>query len=219
MEWTSFDVTNKIRVHLRYRHNIPKIKVGHAGTLDPLATGLLLVCVGHTTRQIISLQDMEKTYTGTILLGSSTPSFDAETPVTKVMPVDHISPEMIRQAAADLTGEIMQVPPLYSAVKQGGVRAYAMARKNREVTLLPRPITIHRFDITRIEGLLIGFEITCSKGTYIRSVARDLGAALGTCAYLTELRRTRIGYYNVSDAYTPEQLDEAFNEIFKKFIR
>jgi tRNA pseudouridine55 synthase len=212
--WTSFDVTNKVRVHLKHREEVPKMKAGHAGTLDPLATGLLLVCVGKATKQISRLQEMAKTYTGTILLGSTTPSFDGETEVSGTAPTDHITTGMILDAAARLTGPLMQVPPLYSAVKLDGRRAYKMARNQEDVTLPPRAVEIYNFKVTEIVALQVHFEIECSKGTYIRAIARDLGEILGSCAYLTALRRTKIGDYNVENAWKLEQLGEAFSQLF-----
>lgn len=213
LEWTSFDVANKLRAHLKYHYDIPKMKVGHAGTLDPLATGLLLVCVGIKTRSISLLQEMKKTYTGTFRLGATTPSFDAETQISEVMPWEHITQKMITQAANSFVGEIMQEPPLYSAIKLGGKRAYDMARSQKEVVLMPRPVTIYEFEITGVENQEVEFIITCSKGTYIRSVARDFGRILGSCAYLTSLRRTHIGEYNVENAFTIHNYDEAFRDL------
>lgn len=209
--WTSFDVVNKVRIHLKYHHNIPRIKTGHAGTLDPLATGLLIVCVGKTTKNIESLQNLRKTYTGTFCLGQSTPSFDAESEVTERLPVDHISEKMIHDAAHALEGDQMQVPPLFSAIKIGGKRAYRLARKNQDVELKARPVTIYSFEILSIKDENVRFSITCSKGTYIRSIARDFGRMLGSCAYLSELRRTAIGHYDISQAMTMDQFHEAFN--------
>ncbi|MFO7722684.1 MAG: tRNA pseudouridine(55) synthase TruB [Bacteroidales bacterium] len=214
MDWTSFDVTNKVRVHLKHREEIPKMKAGHAGTLDPLATGLLLVCIGKATKQITRLQEMPKTYTGTILLGVTTPSFDGETEISATAPTDHITPGMILDAATRLTGPLMQVPPLFSAVKIEGRRAYKMARNHEDVSLPARAVEIYHFQVTEIVDLQVHFEIECSKGTYIRAVARDLGEMLGSCAYLTSLRRTRIGDYRVENAWKVEQLDEAFRHLF-----
>jgi tRNA pseudouridine55 synthase len=208
--WTSFDATNKVRIHLKYQYGIPKIKVGHAGTLDPLATGLLLLCVGKTTKQIAQLQDMTKTYTGTITLGATTPSFDAETEVSMEMPTAHITHQMIYDTALAMTGSQMQEPPLFSAIKLNGKRAYLMARKEEEVTLASRPVVIYAFKITGINDVHVQFEVTCSKGTYIRALARDFGKALNSCGYLTALRRTKIGDYDVKNALIVEKIDQAF---------
>ena len=208
--WTSFDLTNKVRVHLKYAHNIRKIKAGHAGTLDPLATGLLLICIGKATKRISELQDLPKTYTGTFRLGASTPSFDGETEITERMPTDHITHEMIRVSAQKFIGNIMQVPPDFSAIKIGGKRAYELARKEMEVVLKPRPVMIYGFNVISVESQDVHFEIKCSKGTYIRAIARDLGKMLNTCAYLTALRRTQIGSYNVNESFSLDNLEDAF---------
>jgi tRNA pseudouridine55 synthase len=213
MGWTSFDVTNKVRVHLKHREGIPKMKAGHAGTLDPLATGLLLVCIGKATKQITRLQEMPKTYTGTIQLGSTTPSFDGETEISATGPTEHITETMIREAALKLTGPLMQVPPLFSAVKLEGRRAYKMARNQEDVELPPRAVEVYSFKVTQIVDFQVHFEIECSKGTYIRAIARDLGEMLGTCAWLTSLKRTRIGAFDVSKALTIEHLEEYFGHL------
>lgn len=209
--WTSFDVINKVRIYLKYQHGIPKAKVGHAGTLDPLATGLLLICAGKATRQITTLQDLSKTYTGTFRLGATTPSFDAETAISEELPTQHITHEMMLEAARSLTGPIMQEPPLFSAIKLDGKRAYTLARKNQDVVLASRPVHIEDFQITSVQDDMAGFSITCSKGTYIRAIARDFGRLLLSCAYLTELRRTRIGSYEVGSAISVEELDKVFS--------
>ena len=214
--WTSFDVVNKVRIYIKYRLGLPGVKAGHAGTLDPLATGLLLLCLGKATRSINTLQDLPKTYTGTIRLGESTPSFDAETPVCQTAPTAHITPEMISQAALALTGDLMQEPPLFSAIKTGGKRAYRMARNNEDVVLPKRPVTVYAFKTGRLENNDLPFEIQCSKGTYIRALARDLGLGLGSCAYLTSLRRTAIGDYTTETAFTIESLDAAFSEFLSQ---
>jgi len=213
LSWTSFDVVSKVRVHLKYRYRIPRIKVGHAGTLDPLATGLLLVCVGKSTRMITELQEQPKTYTGTIRLGETTPSLDGETAVNLVMPTDHVTDEMIDAATAALTGPQMQIPPVFSAIKLNGKRAYTMARKHQEVEMSKRAIEIFSFDTLRTHVAEIQFSVTCSKGTYIRSLARDLGEKLGTCAYLTALRRTRSGAYDVGKAFSIESIDDPFQTL------
>jgi tRNA pseudouridine55 synthase len=213
LTWTSFDVVSKVRVHLKYRYRIPRIKVGHAGTLDPLATGLLLVCVGKSTRLITSLQEQRKTYTGIIRLGETTPSLDGETAVDQVMPADHVTDDMIAEAVALFTGPQMQEPPVFSAIKLNGKRAYTMARKQQVVEMPKRAVEIFCFEAARSEDNDIRFSVTCSKGTYIRSLARDLGERLGTCAYLTSLRRTRSGSYDVDHAFSIENIDLAFQPL------
>ncbi len=200
LEWTSFDAVNSIRYTLRHHLKIPKIKVGHAGTLDPLATGLLLICTGKYTKLIDQLQGMDKTYTGTITLGKTTPSFDAETEPDASYDISGIKEEMIYAAAEKLSGNQEQMPPQYSAVKIKGKKAYELARSNRPAKLKTRNITIHSFKITGIEMPEVHFEVACSKGTYIRSLAHDFGKVLNNGAYLTALRRTEIGGYSVADA-------------------
>ena len=198
-EWTSFDVVKKIRNTIRIK------KVGHAGTLDPLATGLLIVCTGKFTKRIDTYQAQEKEYTGTIVIGKTTASFDLETEIVEVGDVSHITTEDIKNAAQQLTGELQQIPPMFSAVKIDGKRAYLYARKDQEVEMKPRAITVNVFEITRVELPEIDFRIVCSKGTYIRSLARDLGELLNTGAYLSALRRTRIGEFTVDNAQSLEQ--------------
>lgn len=207
--WTSFDVINKVRVHLKYAYRLPKIKVGHAGTLDPLATGLLLVCLGKATRQITELQELGKRYTGIIRLGETTPSFDGETEISETMPWQHITADQIHAMANQLSGPQMQIPPLYSAIKLDGQRAYKMARKQIDAEIPARPVVIQHFLITQINQQDLHFDIACSKGTYIRSLARDLGLLLGSCAYLTQLQRTNIGHYDVANAFGLEDFDTA----------
>jgi tRNA pseudouridine55 synthase len=203
-DWTSFDVVNKIRYKLRIK------KVGHAGTLDPLATGLLIICTGKMTKQIESFMGMEKEYKGTLVLGNTTPSHDLETAVTKVSAVDHITEEMILDAAKHFTGIISQVPPVHSAIKVGGRRSYEMARKGKDLELKPREVEIKEFEITGIKLPEVFFRVVCSKGTYIRSLARDFGDHLKAGAYLSALCRTRIGPFKLIDAW---QLDEFVNQI------
>ncbi len=200
LRWTSFDVVNKLR-------NILKIKkIGHAGTLDPLASGLLIVCTGKLTKKIEELMGLEKEYTGIIVLGQTTPSHDLETPITESTDIQHIKPEAIYQAARHLTGNILQVPPAHSAIKVGGKRAYALARKGKEPVLAPREVVVKAFEITAIQLPEVHFRVVCSKGTYIRSLVRDIGEALGVGAHLSQLCRTRIGMYQLSDALTPDQV-------------
>lgn len=203
--WTSFDVVGKVRGWAR-RQCGQKIKVGHAGTLDPLATGLLIVCTGKFTKRIEEFQAQEKEYTGTFVLGSTTPSYDLETEVTPGGPYAHLTERELQAAALSLSGEQMQVPPVFSAIKINGKKAYEYARKDREVVLPAKPVTLVSFELTRIVLPEVDFRIVCSKGTYIRSVARDFGEALGCGAYLSALRRTRIGPFDVRDAISPMAL-------------
>lgn len=200
---TSFDVVGKVR-KLANTTAGHRVKVGHAGTLDPLATGLLLICVGKMTKQVDTLQAQEKTYTGTFTMGATTPSFDLEKPVDATYPYEHITCEMAEKAAQALTGDIQQIPPIFSAVKHQGERSYEIARRGEEAQLTAKNITIYEFEITRFELPEIDFRIRCSKGTYIRAIARDYGAALNSGAHLTALRRTRIGSLCVEDAIKPE---------------
>jgi tRNA pseudouridine55 synthase len=200
--WTSFDVVAKLRGIIRIR------RIGHAGTLDPMATGLLVVCVGRATKLVDMLQAGEKEYTGTIRFGATTPTDDAESEEEERFPTDHLNEEMIRSAATGFLGDSLQNPPSFSARKVGGVRMYKLARKGEKVEAAPRAITIREFDITRCELPEVDFRIVCTKGTYIRAIARDMGARLGSGAYLTALRRTRSGDHTVDDAVTIEQLQE-----------
>ena len=205
--WTSFQVVKKIRYYIRHKYSIKKIKVGHAGTLDPLATGLLLVCVGKYTKKIEEYQSQEKEYEGVFTLGATTPSYDLEKPIDKTYPIDHIEEEDILRVAKGFIGEQEQIPPIFSAVRVGGKRAYNIAREDKKVELKPRTISIDEFEITRVELPEVGFRIVCSKGTYIRSIARDFGKALGSGAYLSELIRTRIGEFKLEDAYSIDEFE------------
>ncbi|WP_114909717.1 tRNA pseudouridine(55) synthase TruB [Cardinium endosymbiont of Sogatella furcifera] len=198
--WTSFDVVKKVRHALNIK------KIGHAGTLDPLATGLLLLCSGRQTKNISSIQALDKVYTGQIVLGKTTPSMDLETPFDSLSSYDHITEEMVITAAATFVGSIMQIPPIYSAVKVDGKRAYQIARKGEAVVLTPRAVMIRSFLITKIELPFIAFKVVCSKGTYIRQLAHDLGKKLGVGAYLHSLCRTQIGNYCLDKAYSLERL-------------
>ncbi|MBN7812071.1 tRNA pseudouridine(55) synthase TruB [Algoriphagus sp. H41] len=203
LEWTSFDVVKKVRNALRIK------KVGHAGTLDPLATGLLIVCAGKQTKQIETYMGQEKEYTGTFVIGATTESFDLEKPVIPVGDFSQVTLEQVKSAAAQLTGDILQVPPMHSAIKVDGKRVYESARKGLEVKMEARPVQVREFEITRFEGDEVDFRISCSKGTYIRSLARDLGEILGTGAYLKALCRTRIGDFLLSDAHhLPDLIEE-----------
>ena len=199
-EWTSFDVVKKLRGKLKIK------KIGHAGTLDPLATGLLIICTGKMTKQIDNYQGMEKEYTGKLVLGQIRPAHDMETEVTETRDINHITTEMIETAAKTLTGDIMQTPPLHSAIKIEGKRAYAFARKGKEKKLEPRPVTVSVFEITIINLPEVEFRIVCSKGTYIRSLVRDLGEALGVGAYMSALCRTRIGSFKLENAQEIETI-------------
>lgn len=196
---TSFDLVAKLKSYIRRNYNL-KIKVGHAGTLDPMASGLMIICVGKFTKKIDSYQAQEKEYTGTFCVGATTPGFDLEKPIDATYPYEHITKEMAIETATKFLGNIQQVPPQYSAVWINGKRAFDYARENQEVEIKPKDITIYEFEITRFELPYIDFRIVCSKGTYIRSIARDYGIALGSGAYLTALRRTRIGEFKVNDA-------------------
>lgn len=199
---TSFDIVGKVR-RVVQRQAGKKVKVGHAGTLDPLATGLLIICIGKMTKQIDSIQAQEKEYTGTFRMGSTTPSFDLEHPVDCEYPYEHITREAAEAAARSFLGNIEQVPPLFSAINVNGKRAYELAREGEKASLTSKSITIYDFEITRFELPEIDFRIRCSKGTYIRSIARDFGVALQSGAHLTALRRTRIGDYRVEEALKP----------------
>ena len=204
LEWTSFDVIRKLR-------NIIKIKkIGHAGTLDPLATGLLIVCTGKFTKKINEYMAQEKEYTGNIVLGATTPTYDLESDPDNFKPVDKINYEQIRSAATKFTGEILQTPPIHSAIKQKGKPVYLLARKGIDVELEPRQITISEFEITHIKMPVVSFRVVCSTGTYIRSLANDFGQALGCGGYLAGLRRTRIGAFSVADALTIEEFVKSF---------
>jgi len=201
LTWTSFDVVRKVKNALRIK------KVGHAGTLDPLATGLLILCTGKKTKEIDLIQAQEKEYTGTFRLGETTPSFDLETAVDLVRPYAHLTNEEIEAATAQFTGLVQQIPPIFSAVKIDGKRAYELARTGQEAEIKPKTVDIKIFELTRIALPEVDFRVVCSKGTYIRSLARDFGAALGCGAHLTRLVRTRIGEYRVEDAFSLEAIE------------
>jgi len=204
LNWTSFDVVNKIRKSLRQQLGIRKIKVGHAGTLDPLATGLVIICTGGATKKISQYQDLEKVYRARITLGATTPSFDLETAVDHLYSWEHITGPMVEKAMEGFTGEQDQLPPLYSAKSVEGKRAYESARKGETLELKPHRINISRLDLLEFEPPHLSVCVECSKGTYIRALARDLGKALGSGAHLTGLRRTRIGPYHVEDSISLE---------------
>ena len=200
INWTSFDVVSKIRNFIKKKFNLKKIKVGHAGTLDPLATGLLIICYGKMTKEIDRFIGLDKSYSGKMIIGSSTPSYDLETKPNIFYQTDHINEKLIYDKADEFTGEIMQKPPIFSAVKKNGVRSYKLARKGEQVNLQERKITIRDFKITEINFPELSFEVNCSKGTYIRSLINDFGKALKSGAHLTELRRTKIGEFSVNDS-------------------
>jgi len=204
LTWTSFQAVNKLRWSIRQAFGIKKIKVGHAGTLDPLATGLLVICTGKMTKQINTFQGQEKEYTGTFVLGGTTPSYDLETEVNESFRTDHITEELIHKTTQQFIGLIDQFPPVFSAIKKDGKRLYEFARAGEDVEIKSRQVEITAFEITEIKDLELHFRVVCSKGTYIRSLANDFGKALNSGAHLSSLRRTRIGKFKVEDALTPE---------------
>lgn len=205
LEWTSFQAVNKIRWHIKKKFGLKKIKVGHAGTLDPLATGLLIICVGKETKNISTYQGLVKEYTGTITLGGTTPSYDLETQINEVFPIDHLNSDILAQTAQSFMGEIDQKPPIFSAIKKDGKRLYELARKGKETEIQARKVTISEFEITENQLPDVKFRVVCSKGTYIRSLAHDFGKAMDSGGHLTELRRTKIGAYSVQKAQSIEE--------------
>lgn len=208
LNWTSFQAVNKLRWEIRQAFNIKKIKVGHAGTLDPLATGLLVVCTGKMTKQIDTFQGQIKEYTGTFVLGGTTPSYDLETEINETFPTKHITDDLIHEATSQFIGEIQQFPPVFSALKKDGKRLYEFARAGEAVEIPSRTVNVSEFEITGINDLNINFRVVCSKGTYIRSLANDFGKALNSGAHLSALRRTKIGDFNVEDGISPEKFIE-----------
>lgn len=206
-EWTSFDVVKKIRNLVRIK------KVGHAGTLDPLATGLLIVCTGKFTKRINEYMAQEKEYAGSFTLGASTPTYDLESEPENFKSIDHLTNEIICSTTKKFIGEVMQVPPAHSAIKVEGKRVYKLARQGKEVKLEPRKITIKKFEITAIELPLVEFRVVCSTGTYIRSLAHDFGEVLGCGAYLSRLSRTRIGGFTLDEAMTIHEFEEKIKAI------
>lgn len=200
LQWTSFQAVNKMKWVLKSRLGLKKIKIGHAGTLDPLATGLLLVCTGKFTKRITELQGQPKEYTGTFYIGATTPSYDLETEIDKTFPTAHVSDALIHETVKQFLGEIDQVPPIFSAIKKEGIRLYEHARAGETVAIASRKTTIHEFEITRIALPEIDFRVVCSKGTYIRSLAFDFGKAMDSGSHLIVLRRTKIGDYAIEDA-------------------
>ncbi|HLW40910.1 MAG TPA: tRNA pseudouridine(55) synthase TruB [Flavobacterium sp.] len=212
LTWSSFQAVNKIKYTLIKNLDLPKkFKIGHAGTLDPLASGLLIICTGKFTKRIQELQGQIKEYTGTITVGATTPSYDLETEINEIFPTGHITKELIEKARQQFVGEIDQFPPIFSAIKKDGKRLYEHARAGEEVEIQSRKIEINKFEITRIALPEIDFRVVCSKGTYIRSLAYDFGKALQSGGHLTALRRTKIGHFSVENAIEP--LD--FEKIYK----
>ena len=211
LTWSSFQAVNKLKYVLKNKYNLPKkFKIGHAGTLDPLATGLLIICTGKFTKRITEIQAQAKEYTGTITVGATTPSYDLETQVDFTFPTLHINEAFILETTKQFIGEIDQKPPIFSAIKKDGIRLYEHARAGEEVEIAYRKTTIHEFEITRIELPEIDFRVTCSKGTYIRSLAFDFGKALQSGGYLSKLRRTKIGDYDVKNSISPSDFEDTF---------
>lgn len=206
--WTSFDVVNKIRYSLKFKLGVKKIKVGHSGTLDPMATGLLIICTGKFTKRLEELQGLPKIYTGTIALGATTPSYDAETEIDGSYPTNHIDEALIESTKQKFIGDLEQIPPIFSAIKVDGQPLYKKARKGIKVEIKPRPVKIYQLDFQRIEIPEIDFIVKCSKGTYIRSLANDFGKALNSGGYLAALCRTQIGDYSLNDAWNLRDLIE-----------
>lgn len=211
--WTSFDAVKRLRGELTRRTGIRKLKVGHAGTLDPLATGVMLVCTGRATKRIDELQAGVKEYVATMALGATTPSFDLETKIDATYPTDHITRELAEQALQRFVGEIQQVPPAFSACKVDGQRAYNAARKGRQVELKPKTLVIDQIELLSFSPTELTVRVVCSKGTYIRALARDIGEALGSGAHLTALRRTRVGDVSISDCLTMPQAEELIRTV------
>tara|TARA_B110000046_G_scaffold184834_1_gene224458 strand:- start:248 stop:940 length:693 start_codon:yes stop_codon:yes gene_type:complete len=200
LNWTSFQVVNKLRWEIRQRFNIKKIKVGHAGTLDPLATGLLIICTGKQTKEIHVYQGQIKEYTGTITLGATTPSYDLETAINQTFSTEHITEDLLKETTKQFIGDIQQKPPIFSAIKKDGKRLYELARKGETTEINARTVTVSKFEITNINLPEVDFKVVCSKGTYIRSLAFDFGNALNSGAHLSALRRTKIGDFSVDKA-------------------
>lgn len=212
MEWTSFDLVNKVRYMIKRRLGVKKFKIGHAGTLDPLATGVLIVCTGKATKRIEEFQYQTKEYVATLRLGATTPSFDLEQEIDAEYPTEHITREMVEETLKTFLGEIQQIPPVYSAVKVNGKRAYDYARKGNEVELKPKLLVIDEIELLDCQLPYITIRVVCSKGTYIRALARDIGTALNSGAHLTSLRRTRVGDVTVENCISLEQFQNIVNE-------
>ena len=211
LHWTSFQAVNKMKWALKSKLGLKKIKIGHAGTLDPLASGLLLVCTGKFTKRITELQGQAKEYTGTFHIGATTPSYDLETEIDARFPTEHINEALIHETVKQFLGEIDQKPPIFSAIKKDGVRLYEHARAGETVEIPTRKTTIHEFEITRIELPEVDFRVVCSKGTYIRSLAYDFGKAMQSGSHLTVLRRTKIGDYDVKDGMDVTLFEESLD--------
>lgn len=210
LEWTSFQVVNKIRWALKRKFNIKKLKVGHAGTLDPLATGLLIICTGKMTKKISEFQDLDKTYIGTITLGATTPSFDLETPINKRFPLKHLNKEKIIEAKKNFIGTINQYPPIFSAIKKKGKRLYEFARIGKKIDIQSRKVVIYNLEFSKINLPDLNFKLKCSKGTYIRSLANDFGKSIDSGGYLSSLRRTAVGPFKIKNSI---QLQEFFEKL------
>lgn len=210
LHWTSFDVVRKLRVLIKVS------KIGHAGTLDPLASGLLIICTGSFTKSINEYMGMEKEYTGSITLGASTPTYDLESEPENITDTSALTTEQLHEATKQFTGPIMQVPPIFSAIKQEGKPVYKLARRGEDVVLEPRPVTISTFEITTIELPKVYFRVVCSTGTYIRSLANDYGKALGVGGHLSSLRRTRIGHFAVSDALSMQGFEQQVQQMYNR---
>ena len=213
LNWTSFQVVNKVRWLIRKHYGLKKLKVGHAGTLDPLATGLLILCTGAMTKSIEEFQGQEKKYSGRLKLGATTPSYDLETQINATFKYEHITEDMLYGAIPQFTGTILQKPPIFSAIKKDGKRLYSLAREGKTTELPEREITIKEFALSAVELPDVEFNVRCSKGTYIRSLAHDFGAALDSGAHLTALRRTAIGSYDVAQAISIEQFEDQLGRV------
>lgn len=208
LEWTSFNLVSKVKSLLFHRLGYKKIKVGHAGTLDPLATGLLVVCVGRATKKVSEIQELEKEYVAKFCLGSTTPSYDLETEINERFPTDHITQQKVEEILQGFVGPQMQIPPLFSAKSVNGGRAYKLARRGVDMELDPSAIEIHELELIEFSMPYITVRVKCSKGTYIRALARDVGLKLESGAHLVELKRTAIGHFNVKDAFTLESFEK-----------
>ena len=209
--WSSFNVVKKIKYLIQKKYKIKKIKVGHSGTLDPLATGLLVICTGKATKKIQAIQDLPKVYTGEITLGATTNSYDLETEVSKTYKINHINNDLLKKTTKKFIGELSQIPPIFSAIKMNGERLYKKARRGESVKLHPRKIKVFDFKLTNIDMPKIKFEINCSKGTYIRSIANDFGQELNSGGYLSKLRREAIGDYHVSESLDINTFEQLLN--------
>jgi len=208
LEWTSFQVVNKIRWALKRKFNIKKLKVGHAGTLDPLATGLLIICTGKMTKKISEFQGLDKTYIGTITLGATTPSFDLETQINKRFPLKHLNKEKIIEAKKNFIGTINQYPPIFSAIKKKGKRLYEFARIGKKIEIESRKVVIYSFEFSKINLPDLNFKLKCSKGTYIRSLANDFGKSIDSGGYLSSLRRTAVGSFKIKNSIQLQEFIE-----------